>query len=133
MKTTEEVWSRYADYTRDVTEHGRKLAFGGFGVCWLFRDSSGHFPCLVLVAMALLLLYCLADLAHPFVAGIVYRHFIQRQEAELWRRAKSIEGEVRVPPWLDKPAYFLYLSKVAFLTLGFIALIFHVAGTALQR
>ena len=133
MKTVQEVWDRYADYTRDATEHSRKLAFGGLGVCWLFRDQAGHFPLLILVALTLILLYCLADLAHPFVAGILFRHFAQHHEARLWKEKRSVEGNIRVPLWLDKPAYYLYIMKVGFLGLGFIALICHVGGGALQH
>ena len=83
--------------------------------------------------MTFILFYCLADLLHPFAAGILIRHFIQKQEIKLWETTKSIEGQVEVPHWLDKPAYFLYLTKVAFLGLGFVALICYVGGTALGR
>jgi hypothetical protein len=135
MNSLKEVWSRYADYTRDVTEHGRKLAFGGVAVCWLFRDPSGHFPFLVLVALALILFYFVADLAHQFAAGIVIKHFAQREEARLWKESGgvTIDGDVEVPLWLDKPAYYLYFTKVAFLFLGFVALICHIAGVAFQH
>ena len=79
------------------------------------------------------LLYSLADLLHPFLAGILIRHFMQRVEARLWKKHRSIDGTVNVPLWLDKPAYYLFFTKVIFLGLGFVALVCHVAGVAFQH
>jgi hypothetical protein len=128
--TTTDLWSRYRDYTRDVTEHSRKLAFGGLAVCWLFRDPKGHFPVLVLWALGLITLYFAFDLLHPLVGGFVVRGFVQGQEARLWREKRTIEGDVNVPSWLDLPATILYVAKVLLLLTGFGALAWHIAVTA---
>jgi hypothetical protein len=36
----QEVWSHYKDYTKDMNDFSRKLAFGGLAVCWLPKSKT---------------------------------------------------------------------------------------------
>lgn len=120
MKGTQ-LWSQYQHHTRDVTEHGRKLGFAGAGICWFFRDSSFTFPPAILWALALFVGYFVLDLLHGFVGALQVKSFTEEQEGRMWAESRSLDGEIEVPRSLDRPAFLLFLAKVAFLLAGFVA------------
>jgi hypothetical protein len=49
--TGKQLWAEYQHYTRDITEHERKLGFAGAAVCWLFKREDFTFPAVIYIAL----------------------------------------------------------------------------------
>jgi hypothetical protein len=122
-----ELWSQYQHHTRDITEHGRKLGFAGAAICWFFRDSSFSFPPAILTALALFVGYFALDLLHGLLGALRVKSFTEEQEGRMWAETRSLDGEIEVPRSLDRPAFALFLSKLAFLLAGFAAVTVEIA------
>jgi len=118
--TGKELWAQYQHYTRDFTEHARKLGFGGVAVCWLFRDEHFRFPYLIYAALLLFVIYFICDILQSLLGALIVRIFTERAEAKLWNETQSIEGEIYKPRWVDGPAFSMFCIKAIFLTTGFV-------------
>jgi hypothetical protein len=130
MKNSE-LWAQYQDYTRELTAHSRKLAVAAAGVCWLFKDDSGAFPILILVSLLFVVLFFLFDLGQPFIAVVLYRWWIRREEVSKYRETGSIEGEYDKPAWLDKPVFGLWFMKVPLVLLSWLFAVAHVVRASI--
>ena len=126
MKTSE-LWQSYQGYTRDLTEHSRKLGFAGAGICWFFKTPQVTFPPLIYWALIFFVGYFIADVLQSLCGALLTRWFTQNKEFELLHRTNSIEGDVDRPRWLDWPAFSLFLTKSGFLLVGFVFIVFELA------
>lgn len=122
-----QLWNQYQHHTRDITDHGRKLGFAGAAICWFFRDSSFTFPPAILWALALFVGYFALDLLHGFVGALQIKSFTEKQEGKMWSESRTLDGEIEVPRSLDRPAFLLFLSKVAILLAGYVAVATEIA------
>jgi hypothetical protein len=113
------LWKQYQEYTKDVTEQGRKLGFGGVAICWLFKLDDFTFPILIYWALVFLIAFFITDLLQPFIGSLFIRFFTQNQEAKAWRDTNSIEGEFLKPRWVDRPAFIIFFVKVGSLFFGY--------------
>jgi hypothetical protein len=113
------LWEQYQEYTKDVTEQGRKLGFGGVAICWLFKLDDFTFPILIYWALVFLIAFFITDLLQPFIGSLILRFFTQNQEAKAWRDTNSIEGEILKPRWVDRPAFIIFFVKVGSLFCGY--------------
>ena len=120
--TTEKLWSQYQHYTRELTEHSRKLAFACAAICWFFKTPEITFPPKILWSLGLLVLFFLLDVLHYLTGSIVYRVFTHRQEQHLLRKTGSYVGEVDVPRSLDRAPFTLFVAKSLALLASFAAL-----------
>ena len=118
--TGKELWTEYQRYTRDSTEHGRKLGFGGAAICWLFKTTEFTFPVMVYLAMLSFVAYFICDILHGVAGALMIKFFTERAEKELWEKTHSIEGDIAKPRWVDFPAQGLFVAKFVFLILGFV-------------
>jgi hypothetical protein len=118
--TGKELWQQYQHYTRDLTDHGRKLGFAGAAICWLFKDSNFTFPTVIYFALLAFVLFFIADILQALVGALCVRAFTEQAEAKLWDETKSIEGDIEKPHSVDRPAYRLFLAKCGFLIAGFL-------------
>jgi len=123
MKNSE-AWSHYSEYTKDLNKFSRELAFAGAAICWVLKDNNGIFPKYVLIGLIFIVLFVIADVLHKFTAALLHKKWIEKREAELWATTnpKTIEGEYLKPKWLDKPAFYLFVSKIILLLIGFLFL-----------
>ena len=120
--TTEKLWSQYQHYTRDLTEHSRKLAFACAAICWFFKTPEITFPPKILWSLGLLVLFFLLDVLHYLTGAILYRVFTHRQEKRLLKETGSYVGEVDVPRSLDRAPFTLFVAKSLALLASFAAL-----------
>lgn len=118
--TGRELWARYVEYTRDITEHGRKLGFGGAAICWIFKRDDFTFPVMIYAALIFFVAYFIADVLHPLSAALTLKFFTQYHEKRLWRETGSIEGEIHKPRWVDWPAFTFFIIKCVLLITGFV-------------
>jgi hypothetical protein len=123
--TGKELWAEYQHYTRDITEHGRKLGFGGAAICWIFKSNDFTFPRPIYFALLCFVGYFIADILHGLSAALTIRFFTQYQEKKLWKKTHSIEGEIQKPRWVDWPAFAFFIGKVILLAAGFACIGFH--------
>jgi hypothetical protein len=118
--TGKALWEQYQHYTRDFTDHARKLGFAGLGVCWLFHDERFRFPWLIYGAIFLFVCYFVCDALQNLLAALTLRLFTENREKKLWRETGSIEGEIPKPKWVDGPASVMFAAKAVFLLGGFV-------------
>lgn len=119
----EKLWEEYQHYTRDITEHGRKLGFAGVAICWIFKLSDFTYPGPVLNAMALFVLYFIADLFQSFSGALTVRFFTEHKEAKMSKETEKLEGDIDKPRWVDYPAFFFFVLKVLLLLAAFAFLV----------
>lgn len=116
----QEAWGQYKDYTRDITEFSRKLAFAGAAICWVLKRKDGTFPEHVLTALVFIVGFFIADILQSFIGALLLRRWITKEEIKKWMEFQTIEGEYQKPRWLDYPSYTLFIVKIVLLLIGFI-------------
>lgn len=121
-----EAWGHYRDYTRDITELTRRLAFGAAAICWIFRSADGRFPPTALWALLSVFLFFGSDLAQALLAAVGQRNWLLAQEEAQHTETGTIEGEYHKPASLDTWPYRLFRLKLVFLALAYAALAAHV-------
>jgi hypothetical protein len=117
--TGNQLWEHYQHYTRDITEHGRKLGFGGAAICWIFKRDNFTFPFMIYAALLFFIVYFIVDILQALFGALMLKFFTEHQEAKMWREQKTIEGEIHKPKWVDRPAFFFFIAKCFFLVGGF--------------
>ena len=126
--TGRELWTSYREYTRDITEHGRKLGFAGAAICWFFKREDLTFPVMIYAALFFFVAYFIADIFHSFSAALILKFFTEYHERRLWLETGSIEGDIKKPRWVDWPAFSFFIIKCVFLITGFAFIGFHLMG-----
>jgi hypothetical protein len=124
--TGKELWAEYQHYTRDLTEHERKLGFAGAAVCWIFKSDNFTFPLTIYVALFFFIGYFVADIFHGLSAALTLRFFTQHQEKKLWKATGSIDGDIPKPRWVDWPAFTFFIIKSILLVIGFAFIGFYI-------
>ena len=118
--TGKELWERYQQYTRDITEHGRILGFAGAGICWLFKRDDFTFPVMIYAALFFFVAYFISDILQALSGALMLKFFTEHQEAKMWREKRTIDGDIHKPRWLDWPAFFFFIAKCILLVVGFV-------------
>ena len=80
---TEELWKQYQGYTRDLTDHSRKLGFAGVAICWIFKTKDFTFPPMIYWAMAFFVAYFICDVLHYLIGAALTRWYVQKEEFKL--------------------------------------------------
>jgi hypothetical protein len=120
--TTEKLWDQYQDYTRDLTEHSRKLAFAVAAICWFFRTPQITFPPAILWSLALLICFFVLDVLHYFIGAFFVRLFLEHHEKAHYEKTGTELKEIPKPRWVDYPATFFFITKTLVLLSSFVAL-----------
>ena len=118
--TGKQLWEQYQHYTRDLTEHGRKLGFAGAAICWLFKNEAFTFPTLIYLSLLFFVAYFIADVMQSLLGALFVRFFTEAREAEMWKRTQSIQEEIHKPRWVDLPAFVCFIAKCILLVFGFV-------------
>lgn len=121
MKLTT-LWDQYQHYTRDLTEHTRKLGFAAGAICWLFRNPEGPiFPGLIQGALLFLVAFFVSDILHCFLGSLALKKYLEDKEAEIVSRGETLTEDTVILHTrdADRAAFSLYRCKVAFLLLSF--------------
>jgi len=118
--TIAKLWENYQFYTRDVTEHGRKLGFAGAAICWFFKKADFTFPLIIYGALLFLVSYFITDFFQGFSASLRVKFFAEREEKKLWNEKASLEGEIDVPRSLDAPVFWIFCGKCTLLVVAFL-------------
>jgi len=116
MTSVGEAWKdSVVSYTRDLTEHGRRLGFAGFAVAWILRVGDFSFPLPVLLGMMLLCAFFLLDIIQYWRAATRNRVWLLKEEAE-----RGLEGDFTARPGdLDTPIWRLWKAKLWALVLAY--------------
>jgi hypothetical protein len=117
--TGKQLWEQYQHYTRDLTEHGRKLGFAGTAICWILKRVDFTFPLMIYAALFFFVAYFIADILQALSGALMLKFFTQHHETRLWRETHSIEGEIYKPRWVDLPAFVFFIAKCILLVTGF--------------
>jgi hypothetical protein len=120
--TTEKLWEQYQYYTRDLTEHSRKLAFAVAAICWFFKTPEITFPPAIYWSLALLVCFFVFDVLQYFTGAFTVRLFLEYHEKLHYEKTNTELREVPKPRWVDYPATFCFIVKTLFLLASFAAL-----------
>jgi hypothetical protein len=121
-----ELWEQYQEYTADLTNNARKLAFAAGAIAWFFKGENNLFPKSILIAICFLILFFVCDLMQFIFGAIMIGRWIRKEETKKHRETGSIEGEYDKPAWLDYPSKFFWWLKIVFLLLTFASIGFHI-------
>jgi hypothetical protein len=66
----EKIWEEYKDSKKDLTNNGRKLAFGAAAVCWFFKSPDARFPTLIIFSLLFIVLFFTFDILQ-FLSSVV--------------------------------------------------------------
>ena len=129
--TGKQLWEQYQHYTRDFTEHGRKLGFAGAAICWIFKRDDFTFPLMIYAALLFFVAYFVADILHSLSGALMIKFFTEHQEAKMWQESKTIDGDIHKPRWVDRPALAFFITKCLLLVGGFVILGLYLTGKLL--
>lgn len=113
------AWGNYVDYTRDITEFSRKLAFAGIAICWIIKPAESGFSVFSLGAIALIVSFFIFDLAQYSIAAIRWYRWIKSEERANLEKHASLEGDYSPPDDMDRPVFIAFWMKVASLVSGY--------------
>lgn len=119
----ERLWDRYVEYTADLTEHARKLAFAAAAICWFFKSPDITFPPAIQWALVFLVLFFICDVLHYAGGAITLRLYLEREEKKHWEKHHTELNEVLKPRWVDTTATTFALVKTLMLLIAFGCLI----------
>ena len=113
-----QLWKEQQFYSRDLTEHSRKLAFAVALICWFFKSETITFPPAIFWSLTFLVGFFIFDVLHYFWGAVRYRRFIYRQERELGDKVYE-DPEVPVTRKLDRPIFAMFYLKSVCLLASF--------------
>jgi uncharacterized membrane protein len=124
------VWSTYEEYTRQLTQHARKLGFAGVAVCWLLRAGEFDFPLAVLVALFLIVLFFVLDVCQYGSGALIhYRLAVQREEeVEVSSSTELAEVRVEKEKGFDSLPRYIFIAKLVALSLAYGILLIEIAS-----
>jgi hypothetical protein len=124
--TNADLWKQYAGYTSTLSKIGRKLAYGAAAVAWILKDPQSHFSRAVLASLAFTIGFFVFDILQQYLAALVLRSWIQKEEVKKLIESNSIEGKYDKPRWLDAPAFWCAQFKVYCLLISYFFLFFEI-------
>lgn len=127
MKLTE-VWSTYEEYTKELTQHSRKLGFTGVAVCWLLRTEAFDFPAPVLWALLLIVIFFVLDACQYGIGAVIHYRLASRTEDEAEvegvRELRDLDVEKR--KGFDRLPRLLFIIKLAALSTSYFILLIQI-------
>jgi uncharacterized membrane protein len=117
--TNKELWGQCKEYTADLTNNARKLAFAAGAITWFFKDKDNIFPKSILFAIGFLVLFFICDILQFIFGALMIGLWTRKEEKEKYKETKSIEGDYDKPAWLDYPSRTFWFLKIVFLLLTF--------------
>jgi len=126
--TNADLWKQYQEFTKDVSDNGRKLALSAAAICWIFKTPNvNSFPQYVNGALLAVVLFFAADMLQPLLSAVLIRVWTRSEEKKLYAKTGKIEGDYSKPAWLDAPAYVLWWFKILALATSFALIACHLA------
>jgi len=119
----EKLWDRYVEYTADLTEHARKLAFAAAAICWFFKTPEITFPPAVQLSLVFIVLFFIFDVLHYAGGAITLRMYLEREEQKHWAKTQKELTDVLKPKWVDTTATIFAAAKTLVLLIAFGCLI----------
>jgi hypothetical protein len=124
MKNSE-IWKSYDNFTLDLSNNVRKLAFAAAAIAWLFKDDQYNFPQLVKWSLFFTILFFIFDILQYFLGAIVLKHWVEKEETKMHEETGSIDGEYEKPRYVDYPPYYCWWLKVLMLLTSYFCLGLH--------
>ena len=121
--TSQEAWAPFKDYSEKASANGRRLALGGLAFSWAIKPDNTGLDWMHKMALVLLLVYFVLDVAHYVVAAALHRRWARSEECRLWNDTQQIDTGFVKPASLDKPAWIMFWGKLTLLVSSFCLLI----------
>lgn len=115
-----EIWAEYSQCTKELTEFGRKLAFGAAAICWFFKGPDATFPTLIYYSLLSVVLFFIFDISQFLTSALTIKFWVKGKEKEIIKKKKKLEeAEIDKPTWLPKAPFILFLIKIIFLFISY--------------
>jgi len=89
-----DAWDNYYANTGKASEITRSLALAALALVWIFKDSDGRLPKVLLVPSALAMLALACDLAQYVVGATKWKQFADSKD----RVAKTLDDDIGQAP-----------------------------------
>lgn len=116
------MWEKYSNFTKDLSDNARNLAYAAAGLSWAFKIDAGNFPPTVIIALRSIIVFFIADILQYVSGALIVRFWVRGQEKKKFIETKSIEGQYDQPGWIDTPPLIFWLIKIAALLVAYIYL-----------
>ncbi len=124
--TNSDLWASYDNFTKDLSDNARKLAFAAAAIAWVFKGPDNTFPPLIRFSFGFIILFFVFDILQYFLGAILLKSWTEDQEKKKFRETGKIEGEYNKPKKLDKPSFKCMVVKTVALLVGYCFLGFHI-------
>ena len=114
-----DLWAQYDNFTKDLSENSRKLAFAGAAIAWIFKGPENTFPLLIRFSFGCIILFFIFDILQYFLGAILLKIWTEAQEKKKLQETGKIEGDYNKPRKLDKPSFRCLILKIVFLLNGY--------------
>ena len=121
MKNSE-IWNSYSNFTLDLSNNARTLAFAGAAIAWLFKTQDNTFPSIVLWGLFFIIIFFILDILQYFLGAIILKFWAEGEESKQLEETGKIDGEYDKPRYIDYPSFFCWVAKVISLLMGYICL-----------
>lgn len=106
-----DLWAQYNNFTKDLSDNIRKLAFAAAAICWLFRGENNLFPEEIKLSLGFVVLFFLFDISQYLSGALFVKFWTEHKENEFKKQTGTIEGDYQKPKWLDYPPFCCWLLK----------------------
>ena len=110
MKNSD-LWAQYNNFTKDLSDNIRKLAFASAAISWLFKSQSNEFPSDILYALGAIVVFFFFDILQYVLGALFIKFWTEHKEKEFHTNTGTIEGDYQKPKWLDYPPFLCWLLK----------------------
>jgi len=123
MKTIEEYWDVFYDFSRTASDLSRNLAFAGIGIIWIVaiaKDNSTTLPTELLKPICLLAISLACDLAQYVYATIAWYLFCLHKERKY---GEDYKDKIKSNELINIPTWILFGVKIGFVAFAYMDLV----------
>ena len=118
MKNSD-LWQQYSNFTKDLSDNIRKLAFTSAALCWLFKNNENVFPEEIRFSLGAIAVFFIFDIFQYLLGALFVKFWTESKEKEFLIKTGNIEGDYHKPTWLDLPSFYCWVLKCLSLAVSY--------------
>lgn len=117
-----DLWESYSNFTKDLSDNIRKLAFAAAAICWMLKRQDNLFPEDVLYALGAVVVFFFFDIFQYLSGALFIKLWTEYKEKEFVTETGTIDGDYQKPKWLDYPPFCCWMLKSVALLVSYLYL-----------